>query len=123
MVHSLETANIVKFIKPYYPETDTEIITAGIERYRKRGTFDYALDNDLKVVAVVLYELRLDNTVIHVKDLIIRKDWWGKKMFKDFAARALQRHPTIKRISFSRERRDDARVRNYDFMKFTWRLK
>lgn len=122
MVDEFTKNKIVEFLKPYYQETSYETIFNGIDKYFTRGTYDYAL-KDGEVVGVVLWELLNEETVAHIKDLIIREDFRGTGIWKDFVLRAMQHNPRIKKISFNRLRRNDGKTRTYCIEKLTWRSK
>ena len=109
---------IVEFIKPYFDERHHGKIAGAVEWHIKNRTFDYALDGDGEMVAVVLWTLTPDKKTANIRELIIRPDWKWRGVYQDFLLRAIKETPSIETITFKRLRKGNGRLRRYSMEKF-----
>jgi len=102
---------ILDFIQEHLKYSDRELLKKYIKEHEKYGTFDYAVDSNGNIVAVVRYNMLQGYTLASILDFAIRKDFRKRGVGKDFILRALKRWPEIEKIAFVRGIRGDERTR------------
>lgn len=100
---------ILDFIQWYLKYQDRNLIKEYIDKNKEYGTFDYAVDTDDKVVAIVRWNM--DGNIAEVLDFAVREEYRNQGIGRDFVLRALERFPQIKYLRFKRGIRGDDRMR------------
>jgi predicted GNAT family acetyltransferase len=101
---------ILDFFKKHLKYEDREILKEYIKQHEKYGTFDYAVDTDGEIVAVVRWNFK--DGVGNILDFAVKDVHRNKGVGKDFIKRALKKFPNAKKIIFQRGMRGDYRVKS-----------
>jgi hypothetical protein len=118
-VHNLipnenEIERITEFIIKNYFHKDKEKIREVVKQHISYGTLAVEYDK-ADIVAVARWNI--NNTTVHILDLIIRKDYQRKGLIKKMLVRGLKVWKQLEYISFGRSKYN-GRERMYSLEKF-----